>query len=315
MRAGALALVGAFLLEPMAMGCEGESSFVIALADAGTPDARYEAACSAWAQGYCTRLFACATFLAYVDKPQCASRETLSCELLSTDPDVAFDATEIATCPEPDAGDCSAPFGSLCLGPGRAPIGATCFSSEACQSGDCEYSIDPSTGEFSLCGTCAEAPCNGGCSSGQRCNASADGGPSCVPIGGPGDPCSSALDCEDQYYCGPGATCAQVAQMGEACSNAAVGPPCDVNAYCDATQHCHAYMSASYGAACGLVGNDTYLCKGSGTCDPTDGQCLSPASDGDVCDDSQGLGCLPPARCTLNRCVFPSFAVCGADAP
>ena len=266
-----------------------------------------------WAQAYCARADACVARRSPGSTRRNAPprEDVLRCELLSTDPDVAFDATEVATCPEPDAGDCSAPFGSLCLGPGRAPIGANCFSSEACQSDDCEYSIDPSTGEFSLCGTCVEAPCNGGCPSAQRCNAVADGGPSCVPIGGPGDPCSSALDCEDQYYCGPSATCAPVAQMGEACSNAAAGPPCDVNAYCDATQHCHAYLSASYGADCGLVGNDTYLCIGSGTCDPTDGQCLPPASDGDVCDDSQGLGCLPPARCTLNRCVFPSFAVCG----
>ena len=315
MRAGALALMTALLARSLATGCQGESSFVIPGVDAGSPDVRYEASCSAWAEPLCAHEMACSMSLTWIDTAQCVARETLLCELVAGEPNVVFDPTAVAACSEPDAGDCVEPYGSLCLGPGRGLVGSACLSSEACESGFCAYGFDPASDDPTACGACQALPCNGGCSNGQQCESSVDAGPTCVSIGAPGDHCVGQGDCAGYYYCGPDSTCAAEARLGEACGGGTTkGPPCgDFDTYCDSTQHCRAYVSAPYGAPCGVVGNDTYLCAGSGTCDPTDSQCLPPASDGDVCDDSQGLGCLPPARCILNRCVFPSLALCGAD--
>ena len=315
MRAGALALLGAFLgfVTPLGLGCEGESSFLVTLFDAGPPDARYEASCGVWARDLCAAETACFGAGPWTDAVQCVARETIRCELLANDPNVVFDATLVAQCVEPDAGNCAAPFGSLCLPSGRAALGAACLSSEACASGYCAYAFD-STGNPDACGTCRSIPCGGSCPTGRRCDYFPDGGADCVPIVGPGEPCSAQGDCQASYYCGPAKTCAPLADLGDACGDGLTGPPCgDSNQYCDGTGHCRAYVSAPYGAPCGIVGTDAYLCAGSGTCDPTDGQCLPPASDGEVCDDNQGLGCLPPARCLSNRCVFPSMEACASS--
>jgi len=313
--AGALALAAALCPALLAAGCDGESSFAIPFVDAGAPGDRNAAVCAAWAEGLCAHENACSFLLTWTDPAQCVQRETLRCELIASDRDVAFDPTRVTACSEPDAGDCSVPYGSLCLDQGRGKVGAPCVWDDGCESGACDYGFDPVTGDPAACGTCQLEPCGGACPSGQECILSDDAGAICGTVAGPGDPCTRPDNCTGFYYCAADGTCAPDAELGDPCGEGS--PPCaGGNLYCDGTQHCSVIMAAPYGAACGIVGSDTYVCAGSGTCDPTSGECLPPAPDGDVCDDSQGLGCLPPARCILNHCVFPSFALCpGTGTP
>lgn len=344
MRTSAFALVVAVPFASLAPACEGESSFVIPVADAGAPDGRNESACTAWARVLCAYDAGCATVAAFywTDAAQCVARTTLRCELLAADPHVAFDPTMLASCREGGAGDCADPFGKDCFGPGREANGAACVWAEDCQSGQCIVAVDLTTGYTPPCGVCQPLPCNGSCPSGQQCRSvdggsacipdpcdggcsgglqcheSNDGGASCIVLAGLGEPCSADSDCELVYYCGPSSTCSPVSHIGDACMSGPAGPPCvDPDSYCDgiggAPGVCRSVLNVPYGGACDGVDK---VCAGAGACDPTDGQCLPPASDGDVCDELQGLGCLPPARCIQHRCVFPSFAFCaGSGAP
>jgi hypothetical protein len=313
MRAPLLALVVVGALACAAIGCDGESSFLIPLVDAGVPDARYQAACAVWAQGLCNRAVACSALFDWTDIEQCVQRSALRCELFANDPDIPFDAASVSSCPEPDGGDCTAPYGSLCLAPGRAPLGASCAWNEECQSYNCLFLLD-STGEFSACGTC-QPGCGASCPDGQTCDFSGDAGPLCVPIAGDGESCVDGAVCSGFFYCNSSGTCALDAKAGEACGDGVSGPPCGGgNLYCDETRHCSSYQSAAYGQSCGVVGSEAYVCTGFGMCDSTENLCLPPASDGAVCDETQGLGCLPPARCVSNTCVFPSLARCLASA-
>jgi len=339
-RAVAFALVVVPVLAAWASACEGESSFVIPVEDAGAPDGRYEATCTEFAKTLCARAFACNPPVAFTwtDVPQCVARNTLHCELIASDPDVIFDPQQLQTCIEADAGECPSSYGIDCFGAGRAPNGATCVWAEACQSGNCVVTIDVTAGYESPCGVCRPLPCNGACPDGQQCSTSPDGGSSCIPMPcggcpagqrcfgpvdggatctpplGPGQACTRDADCEDFFYCGPDGTCSAVARIGDACGGAAMGRPCgDADAYCDAKGQCSEVASLPYGASCDQIES---VCAGAGTCDPTDSQCLPPASDGDVCEDFQGLECLPPARCIANRCLFPGVGLCaGSGVP
>jgi hypothetical protein len=295
----------------LATGCDGESSFVIPPGDAGAPGSRYAVACSAWARRYCAILAGCpSVYPAWADG-QCVPRMTLECEVVASDPDVAFDPVAVATCPDSEAG-CPGLVRDLCLGPGRARVGAPCLVSEACETRACEYTYDE-LGRRSSCGVCAPVPCGGACPTGQACTVGLDGGASCVRVAAAGEPCTAADDCAD-FYCAPATKrCGARAQPGEPCDGMN-GPPCaDPDTFCDATAHCRRYVLEAYGEPCDTQGPDHYLCAGMGTCDFTDNVCVPPAADGQYCDDTQGLNCLDPARCIANRCVFPSLARCGAQ--
>jgi hypothetical protein len=292
--------------------CEGESSFVLPAVDAGVPNAQYEAVCSAWARSRC----ACTGFLEWVDSSQCIARETIDCELLAADPNVPFDAARVAACPEPDEGGCFAGYDEYCIGAGRGGLGDPCLRSEACASGYCAQGFDPVSGATSLCGTCQLFPCKGGCPSRMSCLIDPSGSASCVPsVGLPGDRCAGPNDCDPLSYCAPTGMCTALPTVGEACGDAAMGLPCGGgDEYCDPkTNTCAEYtiVPVGYGERCGLIGLIDSVCVGWGRCDPTEGICLAPASDGALCDDKQELGCLPPAQCIGNHCLFPSLALCG----
>jgi hypothetical protein len=103
--------------------------------------------------------------------------------------------------------------------------------------------------------------------------------------------------------------------VGEACSSGPMGPVCldpSTDSYCDSTQHCSAFLPAGYGERCGATdAGAAYVCTAYGTCNPLGTSvCIPPAADGELCDDRQGLSCLPPARCTANHCIFPTVAWC-----
>jgi hypothetical protein len=290
-------------------GCEGESSFSIPPVDAGAPGTRYQAACTAWAQGFCAFQATCPSNYIPWGDGECLPRMTLECEVIASDPDVPFDPAAVVSCAEPEAGACTAAGGNLCLGPGRGPLGAHCLVGDACQTGYCERTYDV-YGYSSTCGRCAPLPCGGGCPSGQLCTFALDGGVACLRVAAVGEPCSMPLDCAT-LYCGPTGRCGAPAKLGEAC-DAAKGPPCaSPDTFCDATKHCRKYLLAGYGQACAPTSTDQYECPGLGRCDATNNVCIPPAADGAFCDDTQGLNCLYPARCVSHHCMFPSLAACG----
>jgi hypothetical protein len=291
----ALLAVGAgALLAPLPLACTGQSSFVIPPVDAGPVSTRYEAPCAAWATAVCAREQQCPWYSDYQwDSPaQCLERSTLICEVVASDPNVVFDEQQMLACQYPT--DCTVLVRDLpidCLPPGRSPDGATCVFHEACQSGEC-LEVE---GQSGPCGTCqsARSSCAAGCPTGDVCGGvAADGGMLCVPVNALGAPCRVPGDCE--FYCsfqaadsGDGfGVCVGLATQGEACGDGVPpgdptgrpGPPCaGTNLTCDDTNHCTA---------------------------------IPPAPDGEVCDDSQGLGCLPPAQCFGQRCLYPSLAYC-----
>jgi hypothetical protein len=335
-RSGAVTLAVGFLLALALVRCQGESSFVLAPIDAGLPDPRYEAVCAAWARSRC----ACNVSF-WVDTAQCIARETITCELLADDPNVPFDAAQVAACAEPDGG-CFEGYDEYCIGPGRGRLGETCMRDEACESGYCALGFDPTSGAASPCGTCQLFPCKDGCPIGMSCVIKADGTGMCVgAVGGPGTPCASPNDCDVYSYCGPTGVCMKLPTIGQPCGRLAMGLPCGgPNLYCDDTgspgrtpsNTCLEYSSgfAGYGHPCGLVPDtspdasagamEETICQGAAACNLTGGGdhpsgiCLAPAADGALCDDNQELGCLPPAQCIGNRCLFPSMSLCGGGA-
>jgi hypothetical protein len=273
-------------------GCTGESSFALPLWDAGAPDSRYEGPCSAWAKTECAYEDGCPSSIGgrWADDAQCLQRETLQCELEAADPDVRFDPVAVATCVYPT--DCTSPTPGLCLPAGRAGDRAACQWNEACAGGLCLFSFvyDAAT----VCGACFAPPsCSVPCDAGAACERGVDGGDRCVMLP-PAMP---------------------VASLGQSCGSDAGDPPCfdpDVELFCDDTEHCRAYQPASYGQQCGQTDSGaTYLCEAYGSCASIGTLiCEAPAADGALCDDQQGLSCLPPARCQMNHCAFPNLSWC-----
>ena len=273
--------------------CTGESSFPLPEFDSGAPDARYEGACASWAKTECAYQGRCPSSIRgrWENDAQCVERETLQCELEAADPDVHFDAMAVAACVYPT--DCDARTPGLCLSPGAASDGAACQWNDACASGACVLSFVE--GARASCGVCVTPlSCSIMCEGGETCETEVDGGERCVTI--PTVPTAS---------------------LGEPCGSGAAGPVCfedQVELYCDETQHCRAYLPAGYGQPCGETdAGATYLCDAFGSCASLDTVlCVAPAADGALCDDAQGLNCLPPARCQANHCAFPNLSWCAS---
>ena len=257
-----------------------------------------------------------------VSAPQ---RETLACELEANDPDVAFDPSVVDTCTFP--ADCSTALGTgsagtsppLCLPPGKAPNGAPCVWSQACQSGNCTYTYDLNNVK-SACGRC-ETPVPCPCPVGQECVVD-DGGPTCATEPNVGEACGAPLfSCLDsECVMADGASSGTCENRHRRPRRALLqsldrtGVPGLDPEFCDSTSHCRAYEAADYGQPCaGTLGAEGALCIGGGKCDYADTQiCVPPAPDGVPCDEAQGLTCLPPARCLSHACVFPSLATCAS---
>jgi hypothetical protein len=301
------------------LACTGESSFYLPAVDAGSLDTQYAGACASWAKAVCARESFCDETdpVQWTSPEQCVARSTLICEVIATDPNVAFDANKIANCTY--SMDCSTPARDLpidCLSPGRSPPGAACVFHEACSSGFCDSTI-------SVCGVCAGEPTPCGCSDGAVCTGvNPDGGAMCEDASAVGGACMFPLQCTASY-CSLGSdgrgTCVPFAGLGELCGDGEgaaigrVGTPCaGVNTYCDATLHCSIIEGVGYMDPCGTPGDGGPLleCAGYGTCDPSTSTCIPPAPDGEVCDETQGLGCTPPAECIDDRCLYPSVKYC-----
>jgi hypothetical protein len=318
-------VIGAAALEFAA--CTGEASFTLPAVDAGVPSTRYEAVCTAWARRACAPGEACPrTFIAgWENDDQCVARETLACELQADDPEVPFDPATVDACTF--AAGCpggavvhDAPYSStLCLPPGKAPMGAPCVWNSACESGACLYPY-ASDGSIAACGTC-QSPLRCSCASNQECVFYPDHA-TCVTLPDAGEKCGAPLYACNDSQCvtsgdGEHGTCQALpgASLGMPCTADLTGPQCVSTAssvYCDVTGHCQAYVAARYGEPC-VVGNggEGNVCVGGGWCDSDSTRvCQPPAPDGEPCEDDV-LPCLPPARCLQGACVFPSLATCG----
>jgi hypothetical protein len=307
------------------LACTGESSFYLPAIDAGPVDTQYAAPCGAWATAVCTREKNCPgdpdalqwTDLTQFDMPQCTARSTLICEVVATDPNVSFDAEKIGTCTY--SADCTVFARDLpvdCLPPGRAPPGSACVFHESCTSGICDTS-------GSLCGTCSPLPTPCPCDAGQVCaGIGLDGGAICDTVSQVGGRCTSQVECPDAYCAlGPdaGDRCVALVGLGGRCGDGeGAGPgregtPCaGTDTYCDYSLHCSPIEGVPAGQ-CGAPADGGALleCSGFGQCDPTTLTCLQPAPDGRLCDETQGLGCMLPAECIADRCLYPTLAYCG----
>jgi hypothetical protein len=302
------------------LACSGESSFLLPPVDAGAIDTRYADACAAWAQAVCNRESTCpgSDPIHWTDPTQCRTQSALICEVVATDPNVSFDAETLGACQY--SMDCSTPARDLpidCLSPGRSPPGAPCVFEEACTSGYC----DTTTG---VCGICASPSVPCGCPSGQVCAGKAlDGGAICDDASAVGGSCMLQVECTNSY-CSLGSDghgrCVPFVGLDERCGDgegAAIGregTPCaGPDTYCDATLKCSPIEFQGYMLPCGTPGDGGpwLICAGYGTCDPSSNTCIPPAPNGQVCDETQGLGCALPADCIANRCLYPSLAYCG----
>ena len=109
-RLGALALC---VVAVLPAACTGESSFLLPALDAGAPDGRYEDVCASWARRECASEDAChvGIFFRWENDDQCIQRQTLTCELEASDPDVPFDPSLVDACMFP--ADCSRALGTL----------------------------------------------------------------------------------------------------------------------------------------------------------------------------------------------------------
>ena len=301
--------------------CTGETSFPLPTWDAGAPGHEYASPCSSWAKTVCAWELRCLTELAseWVSSEQCLARQTTECELLAADPAVPFNAPAVASCQYPS--DCSAPTPGFCLPPGKSSAGAACQWNDDCASGFCDI------GPNSPCGTCvAVTGCDASCSDGESCARSEDGGSSCIVppvVGQPCQPpdyvCADGGICDISDYGQPG-SCIATATAGQSCG--LEGPPVcfdpQVELFCDETMHCRPFLPAMCGQACGAVGDagDSYQCIGWASCEyAATSLCVQPAGDGTLCDEEQGLSCLPPARCIDNECLFPSPGLCTGGGP
>lgn len=307
------------------LACTGESSFYLPAVDAGHVDTQYAAPCGAWATAVCTREMNCPgdpdalewTDLTRFDMSECTARSTLTCEVVAGDPNVSFDAETIGACTYP--ADCTVTVRDLpidCLSPGRAPPGAACVFHESCSSGFCQTTS-------SICGRCLppQVPCP--CAAGQVCAGEGlDGGVICDTVSQLGGPCTSPVECPDAY-CAPdedgGRRCVALVGLGGRCGDGEgaapgrEGIPCaGTDTYCDSSLHCSPIEGVFQGQ-CGASADGGALleCTEFGACDPTTDTCLQAAPDGQVCDTTQGLGCMEPAECIANRCLYPSLAYCG----
>jgi len=281
-------------------GCSGQESFALPPVPIGTPSARYEAACTAWANSNCDYEQRCdvGAYLQWSDRDQCVARGTLTCELMAADPDVSFDEARVRECPLPT--DCSAPL-PVCWLPGSARVGQPCVWNEACRSGICFRSPD-----VGICGVCV---CELQCGAGQACQLDTTGG-TCVDLPrAPGEPCTSRRDCLSRQcaaVAGGPSTCSPFARLGDPCQGDRM-PECQPGLTCDSrTSQCNTTVYAGFNTPCGGDGGPITQCKGFAFCNGV--TCVPPVGDGQPCTGD--FQCAPPAECVANRCVFPSLADC-----
>ena len=178
-----------------------------------------------------------------VEPGQCIPRRTLQCEVIVSDPDVAFDPAAAAGCPSPRP--VLAPLGgSLCVDPGRRRW-ERLVSSEMRADRVLRIHLRRVRRGLGHAAPALRRRAAAAVPGGKRA-ACRRRGEACLRVASVGEPCSMPVDCET-FYCAP---------TGRAASRrswerpAARGPRAAVrrrDTFCDSTKHCRKYLLRGYG--------------------------------------------------------------------
>jgi hypothetical protein len=256
-----------------------------------------QAACTALADAYCTKLQTCSTFVmnvAYGDLATCKARWVLNCTPNFIAPGTSATPARTTTCAQSIAALSCATFlsgdlGTSCaIAPGTVAQGGTCGDDAQCASTFCARAPD------AVCGTCQ-------------------------PVTNAGDPCVlKSCSTSTNTVCPAGkTTCVKpvAGKVGDSC----VGhEQCDVGHQvgCNPTNgRCLALTLATAGGACGadsIIPSSVGVCPAGGTCSSSlAGKCSAVGMDGASCSTSDtGTHCMLPARCVGGKCTLPAPATC-----
>jgi hypothetical protein len=273
--------------------------------------------CKDHAEAVCTMIGSCTYLMkvAYGDKTTCLAREKISCLAVLSATGTGFTPASMQACTKSMSGG----QGCLryvpapgCNPRGTLPDGAKCWTSSQCLGGDCL--IPPGN----ACGTCGQLAAPGGncysyldCADAPQmyCRITSVTTPgSCTPGVKLGNQCAdiTGLYCQPDLWCNKGACSnAPRPQLNEACDP--IDVRCDdvMGLVCDATtRKCAGLTVADPGQPC-----PSHVCAASGYCrDPNmpSSMCVASATEGQACDDVNGVRCLSPAFCLNKVCVPPN---------
>jgi hypothetical protein len=281
------------------------------------------AACDSYANAVCLRFQDCspATIQAnFGDFGMCRARYALFCKALLGTEGTGWTPSKLKACGESFASlDCNLylaqPFRSIdaltptaCVPPKGALLdGAGCLDHGQCQSGHCHRTA------LSLCGTCG-APGGAGTKCGTNldckgsmtclnstCAEASEAGAACV---------QGQMPCNVPWSCLNG-TCAKPGSIGDACGTEQ--PPCNFlqGLYCNMNlSRCENAIFKQPGEACKLPNTGLVLCQGAGVCPQAAGTCIAPVPEGEVCDATNGPGCMAPALCLQGKCTIADSSLC-----
>ena len=235
---------------------------------------------------------------------------------------LSFDAVEAQRCIDAlAASECGADPGSACdeVLIGQVPVGGACTNSDECENGAhcsrilaCPGTCEPSLVSGAACGTSGECDTGMFCTAAgvcgpllangelcrnssecetRYCQGEADGRCAEVPRSfskALGEPCESALDCQEDLYCpldsSAAPSCTALVGLGEACTKLTVGSTCVRAAYCA--------LDSEGGGVC------VERVPLGGACTTSD-ECAVGVCDGFVCERHSAIGepCSTDARC------------------
>jgi hypothetical protein len=208
-------------------------------------------------------------------------------------------------------------------------LGQPCTSPSGCFSNSCGGYSASHPGQ-QVCGPFAKLgdTCGMGmplCAAGLACSNAGGQSYRCAmptPYASPGQPCDSSLHCSSGACVSTASgteECAPFASLGAACGTdtayCAIGLACRNQEDDAEAGHCVVSPVMGYGAACNAE-EDTCAgfgaCAGNCTSSAENGPlcCVPPIEDGQPCNETLYVGCLPPAQCIAGRCIFPALGDC-----
>jgi hypothetical protein len=295
-------------------GGPGGSQQLESGADTSTLDA--DTVCGEHADAVCAMIDSCPylTKVVYGSKTTCAAREKLSCLAVLSASGTGFTPAAMRACTNSmtSQGCLSYVPAPGCSLRGNLPDGANCWTSSQCQGGDCL--IPPGN----ACGTCRQPAVQGGdcysyldCANAPQkyCRITSVTKPgTCTPGVTLGNQCAdvTGLYCQPDLWCNKGVcTNAPKPQRDEACDP--IDQQCDdvMGLVCDTTtRKCAALTVGDPGQPC-----PSHVCAAGGYCKdqnlPTS-MCVASSTEGQACDEANGLRCLSPAFCLNKVCVLPN---------
>jgi hypothetical protein len=291
-------------------GCSGSSSSSVS-ADTAAQDV---------ANAYCQKIDACADFfvrVAYGDATTCGARVKLSLTNALAAAGTGWTASNLESCAKAvPAASCDDLLGhnlpAACQPvPGTLATGKACSDSSQCTTAFCNIAGGQA------CGACAAPPIAGatcvsddGCPAGAVCKGGTSAARTCVVPAATGAACGDTQPCRATVVCRAG-VCSAPDGVGAACTVG--GGTCNglAGIYCPAAATCAQAGLAAPGGTCGVVDGGITVCSTSAQCTSAlGGSCLAAAADGQLCDTTNGPGCMPPAVCQNGVCTLPDSNSC-----